>query len=109
MKFFLNFIFITAIVTCLEAQNLVQNPSFEIYSSCPTSFSQIQLATGWENWLLSPDYFNVCVPNGNPASVPNGFNWSYQVPNTGNAYAGLFTYWTRAGLFGNPYGRELMA
>ena len=44
----------------LDAQNLVPNPSFEDYTSCPTSVAQITLATPWVTPTTgSPDYFNL--------------------------------------------------
>ncbi len=77
-----------------DAQNLVQNYDFEMYTSCPTSAGQIYLATPWAYILGggggSPDYFNSCNPS--PLfSVPNN-NWGYQSPNSGNGYAFVGAY-----------------
>jgi hypothetical protein len=75
-------------ITCgvCSGQNLVPNPSFEDTVSCPIMGGQINLATGWENWGYTPDYYNSCNPGliGTPS---NGFG--YQVPLEGNAYAGM--------------------
>ncbi len=58
------------------AQNLVPNPSFEIYDTCPTAISnlgdyQIERALGWyaPTWATS-DYFNSCAAVGG-VNVPN--------------------------------------
>lgn len=44
------------------AQNKINNPGFETYSSLPTTYSQLVRATGWVNPMPStagtPDYFN---------------------------------------------------
>lgn len=41
------------------AQNLVPNPSFEVYTSCPTSnSSEVYLATPWIEVQATSDYFN---------------------------------------------------
>jgi len=65
--------------------NLVPNSSFEIFSSCPTSGSQITLAMGWFTVNGTSDYFNAC--NTGIVGVPsNGFG--YQNATTGNGYAG---------------------
>jgi hypothetical protein len=64
------FILLLAIVFVIKAYgqvNLVPNPSFEIYSTCPDNISgtqddQVSKATGWSSWIKTPDYYNVC-PN----------------------------------------------
>ena len=68
------------------AQNLVPNPSFEDTIACPTMGGQISLAIGWQNWGITPDYFNSCNPGllGTPV---NGYG--FQTPEEGNAYAGF--------------------
>lgn len=72
-----------------SAQNLVVNPSFEDYTTCPNDISQIDLVFGWTNLFISPDYFNACADD--TASVP--FNaLGNQLPSDGNGYAGIGTY-----------------
>ena len=44
----------------ISAQNLVPNPSFEHYDSCPDFYSELSYATGWLAFSPSPDYFNSC-------------------------------------------------
>ncbi|MBN4071180.1 T9SS type A sorting domain-containing protein [Crocinitomix catalasitica] len=73
------------------AQNLVPNPSFEDFISCPDSEDQIQYATGWYKCSPSsttPDYYNACAGAG-PFTCPDAPQ-GYQVPfNGGNAFAGI--------------------
>ncbi|MCC7332955.1 MAG: gliding motility-associated C-terminal domain-containing protein [Flavobacteriales bacterium] len=74
------------------AQNLIPNPSFEVYDTCPSSESQpnnfqLQHALGWQiPTLATSDYFNIC--NTTVVGVPTNF-MGYQVPKEGNAYAGF--------------------
>jgi hypothetical protein len=70
------------------AQNLVPNPSFENYSSCPTSASQIYFAIPWNGVTTnSTDYFNSC--NTDVRSVPRcGAGWQYA--RNGGAYAAIW-------------------
>lgn len=69
--------------------NLVPNPSFEQYSSCPNVQCGISLAAGWYSAGYSPDYYNTCASW--PFGVPtNGVG--YQYPASGNAYAGIGTW-----------------
>lgn len=80
----------------MNAQNLVQNPSFEIKSSCFFSFGQIYVATGWSipsnTSNASPDYFNPCQVEGLLRVPANLFG--VQQAFEGNAYAGIVTYYT---------------
>ena len=74
------------------SQNLVPNPSFEQYTSCPDNYCQIHRASGWEAWGYSPDYFNSCgIYPWSPVSVPYN-DIGFQFASTGNAYAGFFAY-----------------
>jgi hypothetical protein len=99
MKQLIHFVLIIllAIVksTNMHAQNLVPNPSFEIYDTCPNLQNQIQYATGWSNFWdpshnSSPDYFNACSTSY-WTSVPHHFG-DYQLAASGNAYAGIYTF-----------------
>lgn len=77
-----------------HAQNLVPNPSFEIYSSCPAQpFQQIDLAVPWfqprPQIANSSDFFHSC--SGNTVGTPvNALG--YQYPRTGDGYAGIATF-----------------
>jgi hypothetical protein len=77
----------------ISAQNLVPNPSFEDTISCPNSVDQINRATSWMSFSVTPDYFNSCAP-GNvpvPVSVPHNI-WGDQSAFSGNGYAGIEAY-----------------
>ena len=88
---------IEAIIICLiwsislKAQtNLVPNPSFEVYDTCPDFASQINRAVGWYAARPTPDYFNLCSPGVSWCSVPINY-FGYRTPSSGNAYAGAIT------------------
>ncbi|MBL0342814.1 MAG: hypothetical protein IPP71_19145 [Bacteroidetes bacterium] len=42
--------------------NLVPNPSFELYNSCPQGLGQLTNATHWTKPItnVSPEFFHVC-------------------------------------------------
>jgi hypothetical protein len=79
--------------TFLVGQNLVPNPSFENYSSCPTATGQFNLSIPWFMPLntnnASSDFYNAC--NTTTAGVPNNSS-GYQVAHSGDGYAGVYTY-----------------
>ena len=75
---------------CL-AQNLVPNPSFEDYSSCPNNAGQISNAIGWEFYNnSSPEYLHSCATVSEYLVPQNLFG--YQTASSGNAYAGFIGY-----------------
>jgi len=80
--------FLLLYTACCFSQNLVSNPSFEQYTTCPNGQCQILYATGWDSYSYSPDYFNACSAN---FSVPNN-PCGCQLAATGNAYVGIFCY-----------------
>jgi len=69
--------------------NLVPNPSFEEYFSCPDDLNQVDSVVSWKNFGNTPDYFNSCATGF--ASVPYS-SVGYQYPVSGFAYCGLLTY-----------------
>ncbi len=78
----------------VKAQNLVPNPSFELYDTCPNNYALLNYATSWTNPLYhaSPDYFNSCDTSGTHiAGVPSNFV-GFEPAHTGNGYAGIITY-----------------
>jgi hypothetical protein len=88
-KNFLFFIF-SLFIFCSEAQNLVPNGDFEIFSSCPNNYSQINLATPWYDPTgATSDYYNSC---SNPSfiGIPSQGTYYYQPAKSGNAYAGFY-------------------
>jgi gliding motility-associated-like protein len=82
------------------SQNLAPNPSFETYSSCPTTWSQLTVCTSWNDWRTTPDYYNSC--NGGTVSTPAN-NRGNQVPSNGVAYVSITTY-----VPGNTNYREIL-
>src|SRR3990172_6931813 len=75
--------------------NLVPNPSFEIYSQCPFSYTtpvsdQVLNATGWSSYRETPDYFHVCATFSG-VKIPSN-NMGYQFAHIGSAYCGGATY-----------------
>jgi gliding motility-associated-like protein len=92
---------ISGIIICfcsfyIHAQNLVPNPGFEDYTSCPTGMEQIAKAFPWKNLTLSTDYFNACNTANTFASVPYNIG-GYQYPRNGDGY-GAFNVFVLDGL-----------
>jgi hypothetical protein len=74
------------------AQNLVPNPSFEIFTNCPQFNGQIDFADGWSSFKESPDYFNSCANTSQPLlGIPNNERGTQATLN-GNAYIGMISY-----------------
>ena len=81
--------------TILVAQNLVPNPSFETYVTCPISDSEVQqgIITPWTTAsTATSDYFNACfIPSPFPSmDVPSNAQ-GYQFARTGDGYAGIIS------------------
>ena len=78
----------------LKAQNLISNGSFENYTGCPASFSQIDSVLGWTvpTDYVSTDFFHTCAPISSLVGVPVNQGTGYQFPHSGDGYAGLFIY-----------------
>jgi PKD repeat protein len=75
-----------------QAQNLVPNPGFEDFTTCPVGFSSFDgFVSEWVNpSQASPDYMNACA-NPFPAGVPqNGVG--YQQSHGGEGYAGSYYF-----------------
>lgn len=86
----------------LVAQNLVPNPSFETYVTCPNGFMSMSVpptTVSVNNWFLASvgtsDYFNTCSATQN--AVPQSF-FGWQQPRTGNGYIGGFWVFTDSSL-----------
>lgn len=93
-------------------QNLIPNPSFEIFNTCPTNptyigDNQISLAIGWTHPTLgTSDLFSSCADNSNiwtSVNVPNAYT-GYQNAYDGNSYAGFYAY----GFSEDDYGTEYL-
>lgn len=84
-------------VSGVQAQNLVPNPSFENYNTCPDFVGQFAYADQWVNPNGgSPDLFNTCTNCasfwGADICIPNNI-FGDQFPRTGDGHAGLYVYW----------------
>jgi hypothetical protein len=91
-KYILVILVCTTWSTFSAGQNLVTNPSFEIYSTCPTGANELNKAIPWYDPTGSTsDYFNACSVGY--ANVPKCIA-GYQLARTGTAYAGLFGMFT---------------
>lgn len=84
----------------LKAQvNLVPNPSFEQYTSCPCIDAMVSFAEPWFIAWGSPDYFNACnnIINNCTSPIPMGVTavpsnaLGYQMAYDGQAYLGMGT------------------
>ncbi len=48
-------------IDTIAPTSLIPNPSFELMTACPTTFSELSLATGWQQASdATSDYFNTC-------------------------------------------------
>ncbi|MEZ4899605.1 MAG: gliding motility-associated C-terminal domain-containing protein [Saprospiraceae bacterium] len=76
----------------LSAQNLVQNPGFEVTTNCPVASGQIALAVPWEAENFSPDLYHACAenPGFKPPVLENFCTFLY--PHGGDGFAGMVTY-----------------
>jgi OOP family OmpA-OmpF porin len=94
------------------AQNLVPNPSFEDYHTCPTFNSNIQESLN--NWysptIGTSDYFNKFYidTTKNGRGVPYNYIYGFQYPKDGNGYVGLYLYYESPAISSHDY-REYIA
>jgi len=88
------------------AQNLVPNPDFDQYESCPPYLGQIHQAVGWDSPnFATTDYFHACSDSVNGNGVPaNRLGW--QQARRGQGYAGL-RLWIPPGI-STPNQREYL-
>jgi hypothetical protein len=87
-------LFFTAQVSFAQF-NLVPNPSFEIFDTCPHLAGQIRFAPPWISPQIgyTPDYFNVCDTTPlHQVGVPDNYV-GFQYARTGFAYALVATAW----------------
>jgi hypothetical protein len=92
-------LFILQFTVCISvfAQNLVPNPSFEEYYTCPDDCGQTICAKKWKININTADYFNICCTDPSLVSIPNNA-FGYQNAANGNAYFGILS---TSKLFGN--------
>jgi|GEM_PF-3334171 len=77
----------------LEAQNLVVNPSFETYTSCPDELDGVDLLPAWTpaSSFGRPDLYSSCANFEDGMQVPE--NWiGQQSAATGESYLGFLAY-----------------
>ena len=73
------------------AQNLLSNGNFENYTTCPTTFSELDKATTWYPYTqATPDYMHSCN-GGTLTGTPVNFA-GYQAPASGQGYAGGYAF-----------------
>lgn len=86
------------------AQNLVPNPSFENYDSCPRGNGNLFCTPWYSPTMNSPDYLNACwngVTTDNMDVPVNRFG--SEPAHTGQAYAGVYT------VFSTPSSHEYVS
>lgn len=74
-----------------KGQNLVPNPGFESYTTCPTASGQMNLAFPWTGTNYSTDYFNGCS-SFISVTMPQNVGSYNLYPHTGNACSAIWTY-----------------
>ena len=86
-------IFFSFLQIIVHSQNLVPNPSFESFSSCPQSSGELELVVNdWFSFSITPDYFNICNNEmSGEVGVPNNFT-GQQLASDGEGYVGLGAY-----------------
>ena len=106
------FILLFNLFVCLQAQNLVPNPSFEECYDFPSKQGEFELVKGWfmpYNRGNTPDYFHREAKEPDNywefMKVPNNLN-GYQEPKSGYAYCGIFV-WPETEIIGCKLIKEL--
>jgi len=80
---------------CAWSQNLLPNPSFEVYTTCPTQYNvggPLQCTPWIPATAGTSDYFNVCAPQNPPnlsVWIPTNY-FGDQTAHTGDAYCGFY-------------------
>ena len=91
-------ILVLFLFTNTESQNLVPNPSFEIFKKCPKEYSIASKKELIPDWLMptrgTADYFNSCTLL--QVGVPQNF-MGYCYAKDGKAYAGIILFQDFAG------------
>ena len=88
-------------------QNLVPNPSFEVFEVCPPYPGRIDFANGWNTPNnRTTDFYHRCASIESGVGVPQNLLGA-QEPASGDGYAGLRA-WIPI-IKGNPYYREYLA
>ena len=93
LRYFISFILFFLFTVSGKAQNLVPNPSFEYFSSCPGGAAFYKVAP-WCGLSGGEDSYNVCFNSiGGPggAGVPYEAQ-GFQYPRTGNGFGSFFLF-----------------
>lgn len=77
------------VLSLLYSQNLVPNPSFEVYTAWPSSWGQLTNCTPWINGSGTCDFMHACASTASYRTPTN--NFGTQTPSTGSGYIGLVT------------------
>jgi hypothetical protein len=95
---------LVCVCTSVQAQtNFVKNPSFEVYSLCPTDADQITYCKYWSNIVdtvfrpgstWASEYFIKCAIGNLHSGLPEN-NYFYQWPFNGNGMAGASFYFDK--------------
>ncbi len=100
-----------ALFFCGKTQNLVPNWSFEDTIKCPNNGDEfVGYAANWGGGgAAGTCYFNRnCSLSGTTVGVPHN-QLGYQYPLTGNAYAGIYTYFGPTDTYDTTYRNYLQA
>lgn len=96
--------FLVIVLTCISlvsfSQNLVINPSFENYSSCPQGPSELSKADNWQDpfnnvigdTCSTSDFYNACNTFGGMATGVPANILGNEPAHTGNGYAGIIMF-----------------
>jgi hypothetical protein len=71
-------------------QNIIPNPSFEEYTTCPNDYGESFELDRWFVAVTSPDLYNTCDGN-DTCGVPRNFS-GYQTAADGDGYIGMWCY-----------------
>lgn len=82
-----------------QAQNMVPNPGFEDFSSCPTNWAMVGYSPSYDNfptvnaWTspleqTTPDYFNTCAAVNDKVNIPETYV-GHQDAHNGNGVVGI--------------------
>jgi len=75
----------------VSAQNLVPNPGFEIFDTCPSAVSQIRYAVPWfQPSLATPDFYHSCGAGSSPVAGPVNCDGQFHT-HSGIGMAGFIT------------------
>ena len=84
------FLFLLLPFSLFGQVNLVPNPGFESYSSCPNNWDQLSFADNWQVYKGTPDYYNSCGAVDS-FDIPHNLMGTQNAA-SGNAYCGMILY-----------------